>query len=138
MTSLTKKELDKSLESFGRIVKSESKAGTMEAIQDHEKNCHDRNKEFFVTEEQCADRRSDCKKGVYKKIDTVMVSHLNNTRKNSRKNIKKNSAVEEDPTIKITFSNHLKNNKATYGIGGVAVAEGIVLIIGLILKYWPF
>ena len=114
---MTKGDFDSSMKSFGALVKAESKAGTIEAIGEHEEKCHERNKELFVTEKDCAVRRETCKKGVYKSIDY----------RNKNKSIQE----EEDKSgyVKVKFPEHVKSHKATYGVGLFALIE---LIAGII------
>jgi hypothetical protein len=111
---LTKQDLDNSMKQFGELVKAQSKAGTLEAINTHEKECHEKNKELFVTEKVCAERRSECRKGVYKRMNSIS---------NGKPKQSDPSDAEDEPSIKITFGNHIKQHKATYTVSLIAIAE---------------
>ena len=123
---LTKQDFKYEMTSFGELVKAQSKAGTIEAIQDHEEKCHNRNMETFVPAKECSQHRSQ----IYEKIEKQHTNTIHNNRNNPDNG-------NGSGYVKVKFPDHVKQHKAAYGAGVIALIEFIIAIVYLIMSYWP-
>ena len=130
----TKADIQEMMEGYSNVVRAEAKAGTLEAINEHKKECKDDNDGRYVQKDSCQKRREDCTSHVYDKIDKRVCADGHNCPPKDEE--------EEDPTINISISakafDHLKNNKLAYGLGGTATLEMIALIWFTLKDYIHF
>jgi len=128
MAKFSKLTIDETtLELFGDMVEAKAESGTLKAIRKQKEDC---TKEFlntFVTQKECNERSTICRRGVYKKIDKLNnnkpLKTLNYDDNDDEKNIKKH------PSISIVFQ-HFDKNKLTYAVGiGFGIIGGIISFI---------
>ena len=132
-TPVTKMDLADVMSGFSSVVRAEARAGTLEAINEHKKECKNDNDGRYVQKDTCQKRREICKGQVYDKIDKCTDGkHCPTTKEDE----------PEDPTINISITakafDHFRNNKLSYGLGGVSLVELIGLIIMILKDYIHF
>ena len=132
----TKADIQEMMDGYSKVVRAEAKAGTLEAIQEHKKECKNDNDGRYVQKDTCQKRREVCTTHVYDKIDKRVCADGHNCPP------KKDEEEPEDPSINISISakafDHLKNNKLAYGLGGTATLETIALIWFTLKDYIHF
>lgn len=128
-TPLVKADLDSALEGFGEVVRANARAGTLEAINEHKKECKNDNDGRYVQKDTCQKRREICKTNIDRKIDNKCTDGHHCP----------GDEMEEDPAINISITakafNHFKKYKLTYGLGSVSLLELIGLVVMLIRDY---
>jgi hypothetical protein len=126
-TPVTKADLADVMSGFAEVVRAEAKAGTLEAINEHKKECKDDNDGRYVQKDSCQKRREDCTAHVYDKIDKRVCADGHNCPPEKEDE-------EEDPSINISITtkafDHFTKNKLTYGVGvGMGIAGSIITFL---------
>ena len=125
-SAITKADFKEVMDGFKDVVRAEAKAGTLEAIQEHKKECKDDNDGRYVQKDSCQKRREICKTQVYDKLDKRVCADGHNCPPKDEE--------EEDPTINISISakafDHFAKNKLIYGVGaGMGIAGSIITFL---------